>query len=158
MRTHLYKVDLNWTGNLGTGTSGYKNYERCYDLSSMDKPILTGSADAAFRGDATKYNPEEFLLMALSSCHMLWYLHLCANAGVVVTAYSDNATAIMDINDDGSGKFSSATLHPKIIIDDESYMETAYGLHKDANRYSFIANSCNFTINHKPEIFIKGKP
>lgn len=152
MKTHNYTLQLNWTGNTGVGTLNYRTYERSHEIRIDGKPILKGSSDPAFRGDASCYNPEELLLASLSSCHMLWYLHLCADNGIIVTDYADNATAIMEETENGSGKFTEATLCPVVIITDERFAEKAILLHEEANRMCFIANSVNFPVKHEPEI------
>ncbi len=90
-REHRYAVSLTWNGNLGTGTSGYRDYSRNYEIVSEGKPAIQGSADLAFRGDRSRWNPEELLVASLSACHKLWYLHLAAEAGIIVTAYADRA-------------------------------------------------------------------
>src|ERR1700750_1746367 len=100
-KTHRYTTQLRWTGNLGPGTASYRGYTRDHELSAPGKPTLPGSSDPAFRGDASRYNPEELLVASLSSCHMLWYLHLCSEAGVVVTDYTDSATGTMAETTDG---------------------------------------------------------
>src|SRR4030095_12641543 len=102
-KEHSYSVKLNWTGNLGQGTSGYRAYSRNHEISAGGKPALPGSSDPTFRGDPTRYNPEEFLVSALSTCHMLWYLHLCAEAQIVVLEYSDEASGVMEETPDGGG-------------------------------------------------------
>lgn len=148
---HHYQLGLNWTGNLGEGTKTYRSYERSYSIQIEGKSLLYGSSDPAFRGDASKYNPEELLLMALSSCHMLWYLHLCSEAGIVVVEYTDRATGTMEENPDGSGRFTEVVLHPVVKIENTGLITKANELHKKANEMCFIANSCNFTIQHRPE-------
>jgi len=84
-KTHHYELTVRWTGNTGSGTSGYKNYKRDDEITSnaAKQPIL-GSSDPAFRGDSSRWNPEELLVASLSACHKLWYLHLCAEAGAAV--------------------------------------------------------------------------
>ena len=154
MKTHRYNLKLNWTGNLGQGTKTYRSYERSYSISIDDKPLLHGSSDPAFRGDASKYNPEELFLMSISSCHMLWYLHLCAEAGIVVTSYTDNTTGKMEESINGSGRFTEVILHPKVKITNPDMQEKTNELHKKANEMCFIANSCNFPILHMPECMI----
>ena len=149
-KVHHYKVCINWTGNNGTGTSSYKSYERSHSISVDQKAIIEASSDPNFRGDVTKHNPEELFLAAISSCHMLWYLHLCAEAGIIVTHYSDDAKAIMQETADGGGHFIEATLHPHITITDLQMLDVANLLHKKANQLCFIANSCNFPIKHDP--------
>jgi organic hydroperoxide reductase OsmC/OhrA len=147
---HNYTLTLKWTGNKGTGTSNYKAYERSHTILIEHKPELLASSDAAFRGDKTKYNPEDLLLASLSSCHMLWYLHLCAKAGVIVMDYTDNATGTMVETANGSGHFTEVTLHPVVTVTHSSMTGKANELHKNANELCFIANSVNFKVEHKP--------
>ncbi|MEO8582445.1 MAG: OsmC family protein [Flavitalea sp.] len=148
-RTHQYLISMNWTGNKGAGTLGYRDYERSYTLSVKNKPDIHGSSDPAFRGDAQKYNPEEMLVAALSSCHMLSYLHLCATAGIVVTAYTDEATGLMNQDAEKGGYFAEVVLHPKVTITDASKTELANSLHEQAHHLCFIANSVNFPVKHE---------
>ena len=151
MKNHYYKVDIKWTGNSGKGTSNYTAYERSHTISVNGKAVINGSSDPSFRGDKTKYNPEELFVASLSTCHMLWYLHLCSEAGVVVINYEDNARGTMQETEDGSGHFAEVTLHPTVVISDKSMIEKANELHDKANKLCFIANSCNFPIHHKPD-------
>lgn len=147
---HDYKLVVKWTGNKGTGTSGYKAFERSHSILIDNKIEIAGSSDPAFLGDKTKHNPEELLLAAVSSCHMLWYLHLCAVAAVIVTDYIDNATGIMMETPGAGGKFTAITLHPTVTVTHHSMIEKANELHQKANELCFIANSLNFSVNHKP--------
>lgn len=151
-KQHHYKATIKWTGNKGTGTDNYRNYERSHQIIIENKSDILGSADPAFRGDKTKHNPEELLVSALSSCHMLWYLHLCADAGVIVTHYMDNATAIMIETSNGSGYFSEVILNPIVTVTEQSMVYTAKKLHKKANELCFIANAVNFPVSHNPTI------
>jgi organic hydroperoxide reductase OsmC/OhrA len=142
----FYSLTMNWTGNTGRGTEKYNTYERSYTLEAPGKPDIYGSSDPAFRGDKTCWNPEELLLASLASCHMLWYLHLCAEAQIVVTAYEDHPTGNMLIETTGSGRFQEVVLNPivKITCADQSSLAT--NLHKPAHEKCFIANSVNFPI------------
>ena len=155
MKQHHYSLKVSWTGNTGTGTNGYKSYERSHEISVEGKETINGSSDASFNGDKTKYNPEELLLASISSCHMLWYLHLCAEAGIVVDEYTDTAKGTMTETENGSGKFETVTLFPIVTVLAEEMLQDAIALHKKANEFCFIANSLNFVIAHKPVIKIK---
>lgn len=150
MKNHHYKITIQWTGNQGTGTSGYRAYERSHTISAENKTVIEGSSDPAFRGDRTQYNPEELFLSSLSSCHMLWYLHFCSEAGIIVTDYTDEAIGIMTETASGSGHFTEVTLYPRVTVAEESMIEKAEQLHHKANQYCFIANSVNFPVKHKP--------
>ena len=154
MKEHHYKLKITWTGNLGVGTSKYDAYSRDHIISAKGKDDLLGSADPAFRGDASKYNPEELLLSALSTCHMLWYFHFCADNGIIVTDYVDDAEGFMEEANTGGGKFREVILKPTITITDPSKAELAIKLHEEANKKCFIANSVNFPVLHLPVILI----
>ena len=156
MKTHEYQALIAWTGNRGTGTSGYKAYDRSWDLKSPGKPVLACSNDPNLGGDKAKYNPEDMLIAALSSCHMLWYLHLCAVGGVTVTAYEDAPTGRLNMDRDGSGQFESVTLHPKVAVTAESDHDKARALHGEIHKYCFIARSVNFPVRIEPEIVVEG--
>lgn len=149
-RQHHYQATIRWTGNKGEGTTGYRTYERSHTISIEHKTDIQCSSDSAFMGDGTKHNPEDLLVSSLSSCHMLWYLHLCADAGVVVLDYVDHATGTMTLNKDGSGRFTEVTLNPVVTVAEDSMIEKANELHRNANEYCFIANSVNFPVRHKP--------
>lgn len=151
---HYYKTNTHWTGNTGQGTASYIGYERSHAVHSLGKEPIQCSSDPSFRGDASKYNPEELLLASLSSCHMLWYLHLCSVAGITVTAYVDNAFAIMEESAEGSGRFTSATLRPEVTILEQDQLDEAQLLHTEANKKCFIANSVNFPVLHEASTFI----
>lgn len=155
-KAHQYKLTTVWTGNSGRGTSTYRGYERSVTVIAENKADILCTSDTAFNSDKTKHNPEELLLASISSCHLLWYLHLCADAGVVVTDYRDNASGTMIETADGGGHFTEVTLYPQITVTDESMIEKGMDLHKAANKLCYIANSCNFPIHHKPTIKTAG--
>ena len=149
---HTYETTVRWTGNKGTGTSAYRAYSRDHEIRSAGKPTIPASSDPAFHGDASRYNPEELLVASLSTCHMLWYLHLCAVNKVVVLDYEDHADGIMEESEDGGGRFLEVTLRPSITVSAESDLETAKRLHHDAHAKCFIANSVNFPVGCEPVI------
>lgn len=149
-KKHNYKLLLTWKGNKGHGTADYKGYDRDYSIEIDHKEILKGSSDSSFRGDKTKYNPEDMLVAALSSCHMLSYLHVCATGGVVVVDYTDNATGLMETTSAGGGHFMEVTLNPVVTVADPSMIERADKFHKKAAELCFIANSVNFPVKHMP--------
>lgn len=151
-RRHTYAAGVTWTGNLGAGTAGYKAYSRDYDITAAGKPAIAGSSDPAFRGDPARYNPEDLLVASLSACHMLWYLHLCAAAGVCVTAYRDDAHGTMVEDASGSGRFVEVTLRPLVTVTAESDPRLATALHGEAHANCFIANSVTFPVTHEPRI------
>ena len=153
-RQHNYKLTIKWTGNKGTGTSSYRGYERNHSILSENKPEIFCSSDPAFRGDKAKYNPEELLVASLSSCHMLWFLHLCSEVGIVVVNYEDHATGIMEETPSGSGHFLEVTLNPVVIVSKDSKADKINVLHKKANKLCFIANSVNFPVRHNPSFSV----
>lgn len=152
---HHYHTEIRWTGNKGSGTSSYTDYERSHDLIISNKPSLSMSSDTPFRGDGSKQNPEDLLLASLSSCHLLWYLHLCADAGVIVLDYCDKASAIMETGNDKPGHFVEVVLRPQVTVQSEAMVESAMRLHAKAHEQCFIANSVNFPVHREPEILIR---
>jgi organic hydroperoxide reductase OsmC/OhrA len=143
---------VEWTGNLGVGTETYVSYSRSHNISSFSKTPIQCSSDPMFRGDATKYNPEELFLTSISSCHMLWYLHLCADAKIIVTEYKDDCEGILALDNQSLGKFEQITLKPTITITDASKIEKAKELHQLAHKFCFIAQSLNVNVYIEPTI------
>lgn len=149
-KTHQYLTNILWSGNKGEGTSGYRAYSRNFDIQSKGKNIIFASSDPNFLGDPQRYNPEEMLVASLSGCHMLWYLHLCAEAGVIVLDYSDEASGVMEESPQNGGHFREVTLNPIVKISSDSDINKAILLHTKAHQMCFIANSVNFTVKHNP--------
>lgn len=144
-RTHRYTLDVTWTGNDGSGTSSYRAYRRDHDIAAGGKATIAGSSDPGFRGDPARWNPEELLVPSLSACHMLWFLHLASDAGLIVTGYSDAPTGTMVETDDGGGHFSEAVLHPAVTVS-AGDIGLADALHHEAHAKCFIASSVNFPV------------
>ena len=157
-RTHRYDATVTWTGNRGTGTSGYRDYGRDHEIAADGRPAINGSSDPVFRGDKTRWNPELELLAALSQCHLLSYLHVCTTAGVVVTAYEDNPHGIMAETEDGGGHFTEVILRPRVTVADETMAAKAQELHEEASKKCFIASSVNFPVRHEPSVTVASAP
>jgi len=149
-KDHYYATTIEWTGNRGTGTSAYRAYSRDHIIRIPGKPDIPGSSDPHFLGDPARHNPEEMLVAALSACHMLWYLHLCAEAGIVVTAYRDAAEGVMLLEPDGGGQFIRVTLRPEVTLAAGTDEEDARALHHEAHEKCFIARSMNFPVGVEP--------
>ncbi|MEM8547178.1 MAG: OsmC family protein [Pseudomonadota bacterium] len=145
-KPHTYTLTLRWVGNTGEGTKTYKSYDRNYEVSAAGKPTLQGSADPNYLGDASRWNPEELLVAALSGCHKLWFLHLAAMAKIVVTDYVDEPLGTLNAEADGSGEFTSCVLKPSITLADPADAEKADTLHEKAHHMCFIARSVNFPV------------
>lgn len=154
LNEHHFSTSVFWTGNRGTGTSGYRDYGRDHSVTAAGVPALLGSADRTFHGDRDRWNPELLLIAALSQCHMLSYLHVAVLHGVAVTQYEDSATGTMVLNADGSGQFSSVTLNPRIAVAEPAMAELALSLHAEASRKCFIARSVNFPVHHVPGMLL----
>ena len=148
MFKHLFKARLNWTSNQNSEDSTNKIYSKSHQIIIEGKPVLDVSAAKAFKGDPQLYNPEDLLLSSLVSCHMMSYLYVCAQNGIEVLEYSDNAEATLEVNPDGSGRFVEVRLNPKVKISNSDKIELALELHTKANQLCFIANSCNFPVLH----------
>jgi len=150
MQTHNYPVTVKWTGNKGEGTKSYTAYDRSHTISIANKPDIIASSDTPFRGEATRHNPEDMLVASLSACHMLWYLHLCSDAGIIVVDYTDYATGTLVVTPGSGGHFSEVMLRPVVTITDEKMMDLANELHDKAHQFCFIASSVNFPVLHEP--------
>jgi len=151
VKEHHYQAAVEWTGNRGAGTRDYRAYGRDHAIEAPGKPAIPGSSDPAFRGDRTRWNPEELLLASASTCHMLWYLHLASEAGVIVTAYRDAPEGTMVETADGGGRFTRMLLRPVVTIS-AGDAAVARALHEEAHAKCFVANSLNFPVECAPEI------
>mgnify|MGYP000872799918 FL=1 len=152
MKQHTYSSLVRWTGNTGTDTSGYRDYKRDWDVALPGKPVISCSNDPLLGGNPGKMNPEDLLLSALSSCHMLWYLHLASDAGIVVTAYQDTPEGLGEVSPGGAGRFIAATLRPQITVRPGADMERAHAIHHEIHNVCFIARSVNFPITIEPQV------
>ncbi|MFB4301896.1 OsmC family protein [Actinomadura sp. NTSP31] len=148
-KTHHYEVTVTWSDD--TGTSSYRAYDRSHDVEAAGKAPIAGSADPSFRGDASRWNPEELLVASLSQCHMLWFLALCAGERIVVTAYTDRPHGTMIETPDGGGRFEEVVLRPKVTLADPARAGDLGKVHAQAHEKCFIANSVNFPVRHEPE-------
>ena len=153
-KSHEYKSRLVWNGNLGAGTETYQGYGRDYTVSIDGKPDLRGSADPMFRGNPDLPNPEDLFIAALSSCHLLSYLAVCARKGVAVLSYEDNASGVLVFNSEGGGRFEEVTLRPVVTISDPEKLSLAESLHEDAHRLCYIASSSNANIRHEAAVSV----
>lgn len=147
---HSFSVNVTWTGAGSEGTTSYTSYSRDHEVVVEGKPPLLGSADAAFRGDASRYSPEDLFVASLSQCHMLWALHMAARAGVVVVGYSDRATGTMRVESAGAGQFVEVTLRPQLTVVGDVAEAVVAKIHDDAHAHCFIARSVNFPVRHVP--------
>ena len=153
---HRYAVRTMWTGDRGTGTTGYRDYDRSVSIEVAGKPTLPASADKPFRGDPSRWNPEDLLVASLSECHLLSYLHACVTVGVVVVGYEDDASGLMVEDGRGGGAFREVVLRPRVTVADASMVDAATAAHAQANEWCFIANSVNFPVRHEPIILVAG--
>lgn len=141
-----FEATVTWTGNLGSGTSASKAFSRDLTIQTPGKPAILGSTAPAFGGAADRYDPEGLLVASVSSCHMLWYLYLAAEAGVVVTHYRDSARGTMALGRGGAGQFSEVVLSPEITLAPGSDATKAAALHQRAHEMCYIARSVNFPV------------
>jgi organic hydroperoxide reductase OsmC/OhrA len=148
--THNYALKAVWHGNKGTGTSNLKAYDRSHTVSIKGKPDLHLTTDNPAAGDKSKLNPEDLLVTAIASCHMLSYLYVCALDGIVITSYEDNATGTMLEKQAGGGFFKEVTLNPAVTVANASMADKAIELHHKAHEICYIANSVNFEVKCNP--------
>lgn len=152
---HHYRVGVRWTGNLGSGTSTYGGYSRRHSVELPGKPPFEASADTQFRGHASLPNPEDLLVASLAQCHMLSYLAVCAQEGVAVTAYADEAAGRIVLTAGGGGHFESVTLRPRVEVSEAAMVEPAIELHHRAHETCFIASSVNFPVSCEPSVTVR---
>lgn len=152
--SHEYTSAVVWTGNRGEGTNNYRGYDRTWDIAVAGKEIVHCSNDPLLGGDPAKMNPEDLMISALSACHMLWYLHLASDAGIIVTSYKDRPVGFGVIEKGGAGRFAKAVLRPEITIRSGSDIETATAIHHKIHSVCFIARSVNFPVSYEPEFII----
>jgi organic hydroperoxide reductase OsmC/OhrA len=145
---HRYPAKLVWTGAAQGPTSSYEAYSREYTIELAGKPPLRGTADPAFRGDPRLHNPEEFLVIALSSCHMLSFLALAARRRVLVVGYEDDAIGTMALKD-GRVRFTDVLLRPRVTLAPGSDGVVVPAINAKAHELCFIANSVNFPVRHE---------
>lgn len=146
---HLYTLELLWRGD---HTRTYESYTREHLVRIKGKSELRATADPMFRGDGALHNPEDLLLAALSGCHLLTYLALCARARINVLSYRDQAEGTLVLTKDGGGHFSVVILRPEVVVEDPAHLEKAIALHTAAHKYCFIANSVNFLVRNEPVV------
>ncbi len=145
---HEFTATIRWTGNKGQGTRNYRGYDRTWDIATDAKAVVHCSNDPLLGGDPTKHNPEDLLLASLSSCHMLWYLHLASNAGIVVHGYVDSPVGVGETLSNGAGRFIHATLYPRAVVSKGTDLQLASRLHSEVHKYCFIARSVNFPVSY----------
>jgi organic hydroperoxide reductase OsmC/OhrA len=146
---HDYTAQIVWTGDRGEGTRRYKGYDRTWRIATPGKPPIECSNDPLLGGDPVKPNPEDLLLASLSACHMLWYLHLASNAGIVVRAYEDAPLGVGETGTRGEGRFVRAVLWPRITVERGADLAKADSLHREVHHYCFIARSVNFPVTYE---------
>jgi organic hydroperoxide reductase OsmC/OhrA len=155
MSEHTYEVTVSWTGNRGPGTTGIRDYDRDHTVTADGPPVIEGTADPGFLGDPTRWNPEQLFTASISQCHMLWYLGLCARAGVVVHEYTDEAEGTMVSGPDHRARFSEVVLRPRVVVDTAGQVERAVALHEKAHEMCFIAQSVNFEVKVDPLVTVR---
>jgi organic hydroperoxide reductase OsmC/OhrA len=148
--SHHYEVRLLWRGQEATGPVSYTSYSRAYEIACAGKPSLAGSADPAFRGDPARHNPEDLFVAAVSACHMLTYLALCARRGILVARYEDAACGTLQ-TDPPPGRFTEIVLRPRVMVAGGD-AGLAGSLHDDAHQACFIANSVRVPVRHEAMI------
>ena len=156
MKQYQFQSKIEWTGNTGSGTFDPRSYDRSHTISvPTKKQVIEASSSSFFRGDESKLNPQELFLSSIASCHLMKYLHYCAENGIIVLAYEDHAEATVEENEDGGGKFVSVLLKPKIIVSEQNMVSEAIELHKTIGDKCFVANSCNFPIACEPQVSVE---
>ena len=156
MKHHTYSSSIRWTGNTGEGTAHYRAYTRDWEVAVPGKPVIPCSNDPLLGGNKGLMNPEDMLLSALAGCHMLWYLHLASDAGIVVTAYEDAPEGTGEMAPDGAARFVGVTLRPRITVKPGADLARAEAIHHEIHKVCFIARSVNFPVQIAPVFSVEG--
>lgn len=145
---HDVAATVAWTGNRGDGTASYRGYDRTWQIATPGKPPVACSNDPRLGGDPALHNPEDLLIAALSACHMLWYLHLASETGIVVESYVDDPLGHGESTPDGAGRFVGATLRPHIRVRHGTDLARAEAIHHEIAAVCFIARSVAFPVSY----------
>ena len=148
-KSHEFTAEIVWTGDRGQGTQHYRGYDRTWNIVTPGKVPIECSNDPMLGGDPSKPNPEDLLLSSVAACHMLWYLHLASNAGIVVRGYEDSPLGVGETGSRGEGRFVRAILRPRIRVDRGTDLAKADSLHGEVHQFCFIARSVNFPISYE---------
>jgi organic hydroperoxide reductase OsmC/OhrA len=121
-------------------------YVRGHTVTFEPGPRVRGTASAHVVGarwaEEGAADPEQMLVAALASCHMLSFLHVAREAGLVVARYRDDAEGLMEKNAEGRYAVTRVTLRPVITWEGETPdAATLDRLHHAAHETCFIANS-----------------
>ncbi len=149
-KRHEYQVAIEWQGSTGSRTKTSSTYERAYSIQATGKSTIAGSSDSKFQGDPAFWSPENLLVASLSACHQLWYLSLCAKAGIVIAAYEDVAVGVMIEDESGGGQFERVLLQPRVTLANPADHPRAAALHEQAHALCFIVRSVNFPVDCEP--------
>jgi organic hydroperoxide reductase OsmC/OhrA len=111
----------------------------------LGEQALSASSAPEYKGDPAKADPEEMLIGALSSCHMLWFVALARAKRLSLVSYEDDAGGILD-----GRRFTGAILRPQVEFDDGTDAATIRELHRKSHERCFISNSVNFPVEVEP--------
>lgn len=152
--TNIYTATISWKNDSKEAFASNK-YSRGHEWSFDGRVTVPASSSplsvrVPYSIEAA-VDPEEALVAATSSCHMLTFLWLAAKAGFNIASYTDNAVGEMSSMEEGRQWISRITLDPQIEwIGDPPSPEQLTNLHHRAHQQCYIANSI------KSEIVIKG--
>ncbi|QDO92455.1 osmotically inducible protein OsmC [Formosa sediminum] len=143
-----FKISNSWSLEHASKITSKGGSIKTHQVFLEKGKTLEVSAAKPFKGDPSKYNPEELLMAALSSCHFMSYLYVCEQAGITILEYSDTVEGILNLQANGSGAFAKISLNPQVKIENQDQIQLAESLHEKAGNLCFIANSCAFKIEY----------
>jgi organic hydroperoxide reductase OsmC/OhrA len=150
--THRYRARLSWSGSTG---AGWKHYDRAHEgVAPPAEPRLTLTTGEE-KGDPRQLNPEQLVVMAASSCQLLWFLHLAAKARIDVVEYEDEAEAEMP-EDEEPVRITRIVLRPRIAVASEVGEERVAKLVELAHERCYVANSLRSEVLLEPSIELRG--
>ena len=144
----VHSARVNWRSD-GEFASG--RYTRRHEWRFDGGAVVVGSASPSNvpvpMSDPAAVDPEEALVAAVASCHMLWFLDLARQAGFSVAEYADAAEGEMSRIGPGRMAFTRIALRPRIAFEGEAPDEAELErLHEQAHERCFIANSLRTEI------------
>ena len=143
-----HRVALSW--QKGEAPFTYEAYPRNHEIAFKDgAERLTASAAGAYRGDTSKADPEDLLVAALSSCHMLSFLAIAAKKRLTVLSYDDDAAGFLE-QEGGKLWMTRVVLRPKVTFEPQLQPQLLAEIHHLAHESCFIANSVKTNVTVEP--------
>lgn len=130
---------------------GPDSYHRDHEWTFSGGTVLQGSASPIYGGNGHRVNPDEAVVAATASCHMLTFLAIAAKQKFKVVSYVDQPEGTVEKNDEGRIAITHIRLRPRVVFDGEVSEEKLQRLHESAHRNCFVSNSLRSEVTIEPE-------